>query len=123
MSAAYGGPWYESSGPDAAYVRKNQFEHYQHKADMAIGFKPYMIMQIIREVIPDGTTGFGSYRGYSTFGLDDDFKTKIRDKISMKRQECALKIITNWFVEIMFRPNCIGYTRVKKEFEGFASKN
>ena len=123
MSAAYGGPWYESSGPDAAYVQNSQFEHYKHKANLAVGFKPYMIMQIIREVIPDGTTGFGSYRGYATFGLDAHFKTKIQDKISMKRQECALKIITNWFVEIMFRPQGIGFIRVKKEFESISSKN
>jgi len=41
----------------------------------------------------------------------------------MKRQECALKIITNWFVEIMFRPQGIGFIRVKKEFESIASKN
>ena len=129
------GPWYECHEPDAKYVRDSQFVKYKREANVAIGLKPYMIMKILEEVIPDGTTGFGSYRGYATFGLDDKFKSLIEALIEFKRHECAQHIIRKWYAEkshkrqmsdtfiaIQFMPGGSGYVETKNRFENLQSQ-
>ena len=66
------GPWYEMSGPNSQSVRDNLFgTHYTYKqGKKPLGLKSYKIRKAIKNHIPDGTTGFGSYRGYATFGAD-----------------------------------------------------
>jgi len=136
MSAAmYDGPWYECQAPNAKYVRESQYSKYKREVNMALGLKPYMIMKILEEVIPDGTTGFGSYRGYATFGLDQHLKSQIEALIEFKRHECAEHIIRKWYAEIshkrrmsdtfttiQFMPGGSGYVETKNRFENLQNQ-
>ena len=59
---------YEMSGPNNQEVRDNYFKKYYTWKPPIYGFKSYKMKKAIKNHIPDGTTGFGSYRGYATFG-------------------------------------------------------
>ena len=123
MSAAmYDGPWYECQGPDAKYVRESQFAKYKKKANPDAGFTENMIIKILEEVIPDGTTGFGSYRGYASFGLDDKFKSQIEALIEIKLSElCHKRRMSDTFIAIQFMPGGSGYVETKNRFENLVS--
>ncbi len=124
MSAAmYDGPWYECQGPDAKYVRESQYSKYKREVNMALGLKPYMIMKILEEVIPDGTTGFGSYRGYATFGLDQHLKSQIEALIEIKLSELSHKRrMSDTFIAIQFMPGGSGYVETKNRFENLQNQ-
>ena len=119
----YDGPWYECQGPDSAYVRKSQFEKYKKRANVDAGFTENMIMKILEEVIPDGATGFGSYRGYATFGLDDKLKSQIESLIEIKLSELSHKRrMSDTFIAIQFMPGGSGYVETKNRFENLQSQ-
>ena len=81
-----------------------------------------MIIKILEEVIPDGTTGFGSYRGYATFGLDDKFKSQIEALIEIKLSElCHKRRMSDTFIAIQFMPGGSGYVETKIRFENLVS--
>ena len=110
------GPWYECTGPNADYVRCDQYRIYREYSNSSIGFKPYMIMKILTDNIPDTMTDFGSYRGYATFGLEPRLIKKIKSMILVKKKFLAAEIIHNWYDEIRFRPGGSGYQKAKTEF-------
>ena len=114
------GPWYECTGPNADYVRRDQYRKYQEYSNISIGFKPYMIMKIIAAKIPDTMTDFGSYRGYATFGLEPRLITEIKNMIIVKKKFLAAEIIHNWYDEIRFRPGGSGYQKAQTEFTSAA---
>ena len=116
------GPWYECTGPNADYVRRDQYRKFRESSNMSIGFKPYMIMKILGDKIPDTMTDFGSYRGYATFGLEPKLITEIKTMIVMKKKFLAAKIILRWYDEIRFRPGRSGYKLAKAEFTSTAAK-
>lgn len=117
------GPWYECQGPDAAYVRKHQLERYKRQLNADTNFTDNMITEILEKVIPDGTTGFGSYRGYATFGLDDRLKSQIDAEIEVKRSELNHRHqMSNTFTEIQFMPGGSGYVEAKNHFENTVSE-
>lgn len=124
------GPWYEESGPTAEYVRMDQYKRHLSRANNpAIGLKPYMIFPVISNAIPDGATGFGSWRGYATFGLDDSKRQMINDGILAKKQQLAapmiIKFMREWYKMRMherYKPGSDGYLAAKKDFETVSSK-
>ena len=117
------GPWYECQGPDAAYVRKHQLERYKRQLNADTRFTDSMITEIIEKVIPDGTTGFGSYRGYATFGLDDKLKSQIEAEIEIKRSELNhRRRMSNTFTTIQFMPGGSGYVETKNHFDNIVSE-
>ena len=117
------GPWYEYTGPNADYVRRDQYRKFRESSNMAIGFKPYMIMKILIDKIPDTMADFGSYRGYVSFGLEPRLITEIKTMIMMKKKFLAAEIIHNWYDEIRFRPGGDGYRKAKAEFTTAAAEN
>ena len=78
--------WYETDGPSAADVRKDQLEHlikvFKIEDNNSHGY--IVIRNILEEHIPDGRNDFGSWRGYSTFGLDNKLKNLIFADIHKK---------------------------------------
>jgi hypothetical protein len=116
------GPWYECQGPDAAYVRKHQLVRYKQQLNADTRFTDNMITEILEKVIPDGTTGFGSFRGYATFGLDDNLKSQIEAEIEIKRSELNhRRRMSDTFIEIQFMPGGSGYIETKNHFENIVS--
>lgn len=91
------GPWYECQGPNAEYVRQNQYNKYSMFINNKIGFKPYRLMSILLKHIPDTMNNFGSYRGYATFGLNNNIKQKINRDILLERRIRCQKIIKKWY--------------------------
>ena len=73
-------PIYECTGPNATEVRSHQFglfllrfltdtkEEYSQSDKTVI---EHIISHVLKEYIPDTMTGFGSYRVYFTFGLNN----------------------------------------------------
>ena len=116
------GPWYECTGPNADYVRRDQYRKYRDFSNISIGFKPYMIMKILVDKIPDTMTDFGSYRGYATFGLEPKLITEIKNLILLKKKFLAAEIIHDWYNEIRFRPGRSGYQKAKAEFMAAAEE-
>ena len=94
------GPCYECTGPNAEYVRDDQYRKFSTSLNMSIGFKPYMIMKIIAAKIPDTMSDFGSYRGYATFGLKSKIIIEIKNMIIVKKKFLAAEIIYRWWTEI-----------------------
>ena len=68
------GPWYECQGPNAAYVRKHQFQrlctHYKITNEVDFPYHQRLLQNLLDIYIPDSMGNFGSYRGYGMFGLD-----------------------------------------------------
>ena len=65
-----GEPWYQISGPNATYVRKNLLDRKINNCNLHN--KTWHInayKDVLRTVITDNLK-FGSWRGYATFGLD-----------------------------------------------------
>lgn len=92
------GPFYESSGPDAQYVRADLCRIYNREVNCFIGFDVYAIREIIEECIPDSMREFGSYRGYGVFGINKDLKMDIEMKIKRKKEMLAVRQIEKWYL-------------------------
>ena len=80
------GPWYQCSGPDVKYVRQNVTEILDKFTDLEkyqkFGNKYLQLKKnIIKEVIPDDRNDFGSFRGYSTFGMCKKLAEEIHQKL------------------------------------------
>lgn len=83
-------PIYECTGPNASEVRKHQLRLFtsqflaETRKDYSSSEKNVLetiITNVLEEYIPDAMTGFGSYRGYFTFGLEDKLTNKIKTAI------------------------------------------
>ena len=104
-------------------MRKHQLERYKRQLNADTRFTDSMITEIIEKVIPDGTTGFGSYRGYATFGLDDKLKSQIEAEIEIKRSELNhRRRMSNTFTTIQFMPGGSGYVDTKNHFDNIVSE-
>ena len=113
------GPWYESQGPDAKYVRqdiynrikslKNKNKIYKYEKQ-----KEQMIQKILFKHIPDSRNDFGSFRGYSTFVRGKLYNTVIKDL----RIEYAYFIIEKklipYIIHHLYKPDGMMYNKTKK---------
>ena len=67
--ASFSEPVNQSSGVGNDYVRNSLFrKHHTYKQNKSKYLKDYKIRKAIKNHIPEGTTGFGSMRGYFTYG-------------------------------------------------------
>ena len=82
--------WYEERCPSADYVRRHTFHLLNNDYSFDIHEKD-AINSILLKHIPDSKTDFGSYKGYATFGLENDIMQAIRADIDCRRK--ALSII------------------------------
>lgn len=113
------GPWYESQGPDISYVRKDITDcciSYVKKKNlfkyMNTKEKEMSINECVIEVIPDGESGFGSFRGYCCF-CQPEYKNKAFDLLNKKNALLVLKYkfspyINHW----LYHPGGIRYNKL-----------
>lgn len=88
-------PYYERTGPDADYVRKDQFQYfwqdtlnilknsgntYEHIYEKELR---EIVTFAIQTCIPN-SFDFGSYRGYVMFGIDNQIKLNIHRQIQLE---------------------------------------
>lgn len=73
-------PIYECTGPNVVEVRKHQFRLFLSRflTETNEEYSPAektklecIISNVLEKYIPDTMTNFGSYKGYFTFGLDN----------------------------------------------------
>ena len=87
------GPWYECVGPTAKEVRTDVLNHINI---VQIGFDPdkkekdKIINDALMKIIPDSRNDFGSWRGYSTFGMKFELSKKV---IEIVRKEYSMLIL------------------------------
>jgi len=110
----------QCEGPDLDYVRKDNYTKNKKYINMAIGFKPYMIMQIIEKHI--NRRNFGSSRCYELFGIDVNIEKKINNDIQLKKHILCQKIIQKWYFENKYRPGGIGYKKAEEHFAKMVAK-
>ena len=117
----YPGPRYECVGPDAEEVRKDYFRIHIN----TIIFKPYKLTKILLKHIPDTMNNFGSYRGYVSFGLDNDIIKKIDYDIILETEifkNTTVGKIQKWYFENKYRPGGIGYKTTEEHFAKIVGK-
>ncbi len=157
------GPWYESQAPTPGYVRDDQYNKLTlpkgwanpnltlkdaaRKGGLVLLFTNVhpklrlsdeehlaVVKQSLQEVIPnDRENCWGSFRGYSTFGIGEELKKEIQDKcieniqkaLDEKREKWGEKIgkmlkpYVNRYVWSI--PNGMVYRKAKQDFAKNAS--
>ena len=96
------GPWYECQGPNAKQVREDVLKRInivKVGKDVYEKEKDKIIKDALIKIIPDSRNDFGSWRGYSTFGLGQQLTKEV---ISEVRKGYAMLIL-----EKKFRPYCL----------------
>jgi len=86
-------PWYQMSGPSAKDVRRDVLKELNIIKVSKIEFETErgkIINDTIMEIIPDSRNDFGSWRGYSTFGI---VKKIAKEIIKEVKKKYALLII------------------------------
>jgi len=103
------GPWYECQGPSAAEVRKdvlsqinfvniNMLDPYKKEKDKIIN-------DALMKVIPDTRNDFGSWRGYSTFGVKNELTKEVLPIIQKNYALLVLqKKFTPYVIHHLYKP-------------------
>ena len=94
------GPWYENQGPNAEQVREDVLKYINvvNKGnDLYEKEKDKIIKDTLIKVIPDSRNDFGSYRGYSTFGVKVEIANEVIKEV---RLEYAKLILQKKFIPI-----------------------
>jgi len=103
-----GGPWYECVGPCVGEVRKDVLNHInivQVGVDLYKKEKDKIIQDVIMEVIPDNRNDFGSWRGYSTFGVKIQLAKTVIGKVRMRYSILILKReFTPYVMHYLYKP-------------------
>jgi len=103
-----GGPWYECVGPCVGEVRKDVLNHInivQVGVDLYKKEKDKIIQDVIMEVIPDNRNDFGSWRGYSTFGVKTEIAKIVIGKVRMRYSILILKReFTPYVMHYLYKP-------------------
>ena len=90
------GPWYECQGPSAAEVREDVLSHINIvNKKKSNSEKDKIIKDALMKIIPDSRNDFGSYRGYSTFGVKAELAKEVIKEV---RKKYALLIIEKKFI-------------------------
>ena len=83
----FDGPWYECQGPSSEDVRKDVMRELNIFKVGKIDFEAErgkIINNTIMEIIPDSRNDFGSWRGYSTFGVVKEIAKEIIKEVKKK---------------------------------------
>ena len=103
-----GGSWYECVGPCVGEVRKDVLNHInivQVGVDIYKKEKDKIIQDVIMEVIPDNRNDFGSWRGYSTFGVKIQLAKTVIGKVRMRYSILILKReFTPYVMHYLYKP-------------------
>ena len=77
---------YEIIGPNRKQAVDLLLQKYQKKYDK---LELENIKLILEEVIPVNKTDFGSWRGWSTFGLEKELVSKIENKLELEIEKIS----------------------------------
>ena len=94
------GPWYECSGPDKKYVI-NYYTKMIREKGKHYKFNDRLFRSACDEVLPD--EGFGSWRGFGAFGLNNELKEQILTAYEEKREMAAKRKINKWLYPIVMK--------------------
>jgi hypothetical protein len=95
-------PWYECVGPTPKEVRYDVLKYINSLKKEKKSYekeKNKIINKVLMNIIPDSRNDFGSWRGYSTFGIKVKLANKIIEKVKLEYS----KLI----IEKQFLPYCI----------------
>ena len=111
------GPWYECQGPSAAEVRKDVLSHINivniNMLDPYKKEKDKIINETLMKVIPDTRNDFGSWRGYSTFGVKNDLTKEVLPIIKKKYAMLVLqKKFTPYVIHQLYKPDGPRYSQI-----------
>ncbi|MCH1612111.1 MAG: hypothetical protein L7S72_02335 [Flavobacteriales bacterium] len=111
------GPWYECQGPSAAEVRKDVLSHINivnvNMLDPYKKEKDKIINDALMKVIPDTRNDFGSWRGYSTFGVKNDLTKEVLPIIQKKYAMLVLqKKFTPYVIHQLYKPGGPRYSQI-----------
>ena len=103
------GPWYEMSGPSAQIVRNDVLKYLNLSKEGQIEYKKEkdeIIQNALLKIIPDTRTDFGSWRGYTTFGVVGDVSKEVVKEIKIQYAYLNLRkkfipYINHW----LYKPN------------------
>ena len=113
------GPWYECVGPTAKEVRKdvlsqmnivnvNMFDPYKKEKDKIIN-------EALMKVIPDSRNDFGSWRGYTTFGVKNELTKEVLPIIKKNYAMLVLqKKFTPYVIHNLYKPGGIRFIKVSE---------
>ena len=100
------GPWYECQGPSAAEVREDVLSHINIvNKKKSNSEKDKIIKDALMKIIPDSRNDFGSWRGYSTFGVKTELAKTVIDKVRMRYSILILKReFTPYVMHYLYKP-------------------
>lgn len=125
----FDGPWYECQGPDFEYVRKDLKSKYKRgkhaendylkKIYTGNNYNSHNIIDNVLDEIITEKLQFGSWRGYSTFGVKELILKNINSHINRKiyaniRLYKNLRPVVNHY---LYKPGGIRTPQVKQHFE------
>ena len=81
------GPWYETGGPNAEYVRKDVLYYLNIIKVGKVEFeeeKQKIIKDSILKIIPDSRNDFGSFRGYASFNVKRELAVEVTKEVKIR---------------------------------------
>ena len=116
--AMFDGPWYECSGPTAMQVREDVLKHIniiKTGRDEYENEKDKIIHEALFEIIPDSRNDFGSWRGYSTFGVKNELAKEVIKKVKIGYALLSLKKkFTPYIIHYLYKPGGIRAKKIEK---------
>lgn len=110
------GPWYQCVGPCVGEVRKDVLNHINivHVGvDLYKKEKDKIIQDVIMEVIPDSRNDFGSWRGYSTFGVKTELAKIVIGKVRIRYSILLLKReFIPYVMHYLYKPGGMRYMEI-----------
>ena len=110
------GPWYECQGPTAKQVREDVLKHInivnQNKSNPE---KDEIIKNALLKIIPNSRNDFGSWRGYSTFGVKTEIAKEVIEEIQRNYAILTIKNkFTPYVTHYLYKPNGVRMKQVAK---------
>ena len=110
------GPWYECQGPTAKHVREDVLNHINIVNKNKDNYeKDKIIEDAMLKIIPDSRNDFGSWRGYSTFGVKAEIAKEVIKEIQRNYAILTIKNkFTPYVTHYLYKPNGIRMKQVAK---------
>ena len=103
------GPWYECQGPNAKKVREDVLNHINIvNKNKSNSEKDEIIKNALLKIIPDNRNDFGSWRGYTTFGVKAEIAKEVIKEIQRNYALLTIKKkFTPYVLHYLYKPNGI----------------
>jgi len=110
------GPWYECVGPTAEEVRKDVYKYISSSNIGRVKYqkeKDKIIQKALHEIIPDSRNDFGSWRGYSTFGVMQQVAGEVMKEIRLKYSMFILRRnFTPYIIHHLYKPGGMRFIHI-----------